>query len=141
MISVTSPRFRLIAMALVLSCAAANPATAGVAFYQPKSVADLQLMTASELIIEAMRACESAVGSRQMADHQAAIQLGKRSAYLTESQAHRDYLDTVLRVLRAKLGRQPPWMVEFQRAALSQDSQACSRAHSGSLAEPPAAPR
>jgi hypothetical protein len=129
MISITASRVRLIATALVLSFVAAHPATAGLALYQPKAVADLQLMTASELSTEAMRACVSAVGSRQMAEHHSVIQLGKQSAYLTESQGHRDYLDTVLRVLRAKLGRQPPWMVEFQRAALSRDSQACSQAH------------
>jgi hypothetical protein len=143
MISITSrrPRLRLMAAALMLSLAPATLATARVGMYQPKPVAELQLMTASELIIEAMRACEGAVGSRLMADHQAVIQLGKRSAYLNESQEHRDYLDTVLRVIRARLGREPRWMVEFQRAALSHDPQACTRAHEHSLTERPSAPR
>jgi hypothetical protein len=126
-------RLRLMAAALVLSCAAAHPATARVGMYQPKVVADLQLMTASELSLEAMRACDAAVGSRLMAHSPAAVQLGKQSAYLGESQEHRDYLDTVLRVLRAKLGREPLWMVEFKKAALGQDPNACSQAQTHSL--------
>jgi hypothetical protein len=143
MISITSRRrrLRLIAAALLLYFVAANPAIARVAMYQPKPIAELQLMTASELTIEAMQACDGAVGSRLMADHQAAIQLGKRSVYLTESQEHRDYLATVLRVLRANLGREPLWMVEFRQAALGRDPKACSRAHEHSLAERQSAPR
>jgi len=121
------------AAALVLSCAAAHPATARVGTYQPKVVADLQLMTASELGIEATQACIAAVGSPLMANSYAVIQLGKQSAYLGESREHRDYLDTVLRVLRAKLGSEPLWMVEFRKAALGQDSEACSRVHQRSL--------
>jgi hypothetical protein len=126
-------RLRLMAAALVLSCAAAHPATARVGMYQPKVVADLQLMTASELGIEATQACIAAVGSRLMANSHAVIELGKQSAYLGESREHRDYLDTVLRVLRAKLGSEPLWMVEFRKAALGQDSEACSQVHQRSL--------
>lgn len=66
-------RLRLMAVALALSCAAAHPATARVGMYQPKVVADLQLMTASELGIEATQACLAAVGSRKMANSNAAI--------------------------------------------------------------------
>jgi hypothetical protein len=121
------------AAALVLSCAAAHPATARVGMYQPKVVADLQLMTAPELSLEAMRACAAAVGSRLMANSHAVIQLGKQSAYLGESREHRDYLDTVLRVLRATLGCEPLWMVEFKQAALGQDPNACSQATERSL--------
>jgi hypothetical protein len=76
---------------------------------------------------------DGAVGSRLMANSHAVIQLGKQSAYLGESQEHRDYLDTVLRVLRAKLGSEPLWMVEFKKAALGQDPNACSQAQTHSL--------
>ena len=63
-------------------------------------------MTASELSIEAAKACNAAVGSRLMANSHPVIKLGKVSAYLEESREHRDYLGSVLRVLRAKLGRE-----------------------------------
>ena len=121
------------AAVLLLSCAAVPPATARVGMYQPKVVADLQLMTAGELSIEATQACIAAAGSRKMANSNAAIQLGKQSAYLEESREHRDYLDTVLRVGRDKLKSEPLWMVEFRRAALGQDPEACSQVHTRSL--------
>jgi hypothetical protein len=121
------------AAVLVLSCAVAHPATARFSMHQPKVVADLQLMTAAELGNEAARACLDAVGSRQMANNNAAIQLGKGSAYLTESGEHYDYFGTVLRVLRAKLKSDPLWMQKFKQAALGQDSEACSQAHTHSL--------
>jgi hypothetical protein len=117
------------AAALVVSCAAAHPATAGMGMYQPKAVADLQLMTAPELGLEATRACDAAVGSRVMADSDTVIQLGQQSAYLDESVEHLDYLGTVLRVLRAKLGREPLWMAQFRQAAWGQDPEACSQVH------------
>jgi len=118
-------RLRLMVAALVLSCAAAHPAIARVGMYQPKVVADLQLMNTKELVLEALEACNADVGSRLMSNSPPAIKLGKESVYLGESQEHRDYLGTVLRVLRAKLGREPLWMVEFQQAALGQDPNAC----------------
>jgi hypothetical protein len=126
-------RLQRMAAVLLLSCAVAPPATARFSMHQPKVVADLQLMTASELGDDAAQACLDAVGSWQMANNNAAIQMGKRSAYLDESQEHRDYLSTVLRVLRAKLGREPLWMVEFRRAALGQDLEACGQVHKRSL--------
>jgi hypothetical protein len=121
--------------ALGLSFAVPNPGIAGFAMHKPKSVAELQLMKASELGDEAAQACLNAVGSRQMANNNAAIQLGKRSAYLTESGEHYDYLGTVLRVLRGKLKSEPLWMVQFRNAALGEDmdSEACSQVHRRSL--------
>jgi hypothetical protein len=121
------------AVVLLLSCVVVHPATARFSMYQPKVVADLQLMTASELVIEATLACLDAVGSREMANSNAAIQMGKQSAYLDESQEHRAYLDTALRVLRDKLKSEPLWMVEFPKAALGQDAEACGQVGTRSL--------
>jgi hypothetical protein len=126
-------RLRRLAAVLLLSCAVVHPATARVSMHQPKVVADLQLMKASELGLEATQACLDAVASREMANSNAAIQMGQQSAYLDESREHRDYLDTVLRVLRAKLGREPLWMVEFRKAALGQNGEACTQANTRSL--------
>ena len=126
-------RLRLMVAVLLLPCAAAHPATAGMGMYQPKAIADLQLMTAPELGLEAARACDAAVGSRVMADSDAVIQLGTQSAYLGDSREHRDYLGMVLRFLRAKLGREPLWMVQFRQAALGQDPEACSQVHTRSF--------
>ena len=106
---------------------------ARVGMYQPKAIADLQLMTAPELGLEAARACDAAVGSRVMAHSDAVIQLGTQSAYLGESREHHNYLSMVLRVLRAKLGREPLWMEEFRRATWGQDPEACSQVHTRSF--------
>ena len=43
------------------------------------------------------------------------------------------YLDTVLRVLRAKLGREPLWMAQFRQAAWGRDPEACSQVHTRSF--------
>jgi hypothetical protein len=127
-------RLRRMAAALVLSCATAHPATFGIGEQFPKkAVADLQLMTAKELANEARRACTVAQSDRQLGNTPEAKRLGKTSDYLRESQEYRDYLDTVLRVLRAKLGSEPLWMGEFKQAALGQDAEACSQVHQRSL--------
>ena len=102
-------RLRLMAAALVLSCATAHPATVGLGTYFPKkAVADLQLMTAKELASEARSACRVAQSDQRLGNSPEARRLGKTPAYLRESQEYRDYLDTVLRVLRAKLGSELP---------------------------------